>query len=189
MKTALRILHLEDDPDYSDLVRSLLEADGIPIQMTLVSNRADFEVALALEHFDLILADYLLPSYDGLKALRCARENCPDTPFLIISGTIGEEAAIESLRDGATDYVFKQVPDRLVPAIRRAVQEANERKKRRQAETELVRREKYFRALTENSLDILTILTAEGAYLYNSPSIKRVLGYEPHNLTGQSAFA
>src|SRR4029077_20730056 len=125
-------------------------------------NRGDFEAALALESFDLILADYMLPSYDGLKALRCARERSPNTPFLLVSGTIGEEAAIESLRDGATDYVLKHWPERLVPAIRGAVKEANERKERQRAETELVRREKYFRALTENSLDILTILTAEG---------------------------
>src|SRR6266436_5405388 len=188
MNKPLRILHLEDDPDYSDLVRSMLQAEGIQAEVFLVTNRAEFEAALALENFDLILADYSLPSYDGLQALQCSRERSPETPFLLISGTIGEQAATESLKIGATDYILKHWPERLVPSIRRAVQEAHERKQRRQAETELIRREKYFRALTENSLDILTILNAEGLFVYNSPSIKRVLGYEPHTLTGQSAF-
>src|SRR2546422_898383 len=189
MNKPLRILHLEDEPDYSDLVRSMLQAEGIQAEVVLVTTRAEFESALALETFDLILADYSLPSYDGLQALKCSRERAPETPFLLISGTIGEQAAIESLKTGATDYILKQWPERLVPSIRRAVQEADERKQRRLAETELVRREKYFRALTENSLDILTILNAEGLFLYNTPSIKRLLGYEPSSLAGQSAFA
>ena len=189
MNKRLRILHLEDDPDYSDLVRSMLQSEGVQAEVVLVTSRPEFEAALALETFDLILADYSLPSYDGLQALQCSREKCPETPFLLISGTIGEQAAIESLKTGATDYILKHWPERLVPSIRRAVQEADERKQRRQAETELIRREKYFRALTENSLDILTILNAEGLFVYNSPSIKRVLGYEPHTLAGQSAFA
>ena len=188
MNGQLRILHLEDDPDFSYLLRSLLEKDGVSAEMVLVSTRAEFEAALKSEVFDIVLADYLLPSYTGLDALQFFRKQCRETPFLLISGTIGEEAAIESLRSGATDYVLKQWPDRLVPALRRAVQEATERKQRRQAETELHRREKYFRALTENTLDILTILTGEGIYLYNSPSIKRVLGYEPSELAGHSAF-
>jgi two-component system cell cycle sensor histidine kinase/response regulator CckA len=185
---ALRILHLEDEPDFSSLVRSLLEKEGVSAELVLVSTRAEFEGALERETFDIVLADYLLPSYTGIDALQFFRKQYRETPFLLISGTIGEEAAIESLRAGATDYVLKHWPDRLVPALRRAVQEATERKQRRQAETELHRREKYFRALTENTLDILTILTGEGVYLYNSPSLKRVLGYEPRELAGHSAF-
>src|ERR1051326_2759520 len=130
MKKPLRILHLEDEPDYSDLVRSLLATEDIQAEVLLVSSRAEFEAALALESFDLILADYSLPSYDGLQALKCSRERCPETPFLLISGTIGEQAAIESLKTGATDYVLKHWPERLVPSIRRAVQESQERQQR-----------------------------------------------------------
>jgi PAS domain S-box-containing protein len=189
MNKPLRILHLEDDPDYSDLVRSLLAGDGFQVELVLADNRAAFEGALAPERFDIILADYLLPSYNGLEALRAAREKCPETPFLLVSGSIGEQAAIESLKAGATDYVLKPWPERLVPAVRRAVAEAEERRQRRRAETELVRREKYFRALTDNALDTLTVLDREGRYSHNSPSIKRVLGYEPKELAGQSAFS
>jgi PAS domain S-box-containing protein len=157
--------------------------------LVAVENRAAFEGALAPERFDIILADYLLPSYNGLEALRAAREKCPETPFLLVSGSIGEQAAIESLKAGATDYVLKPWPERLAPAVRRAVAEAEERRRRRRAETELVRREKHFRALTDNALDILTILDQEGRFSHNSPSVKRVLGYGPKELAGQNAFA
>ncbi|MGO8927084.1 MAG: PAS domain S-box protein [Limisphaerales bacterium] len=189
MNGRLRVLHLEDDPDYCDLVQSLLAQEGYQVESVLADDRAGFEAALAPEKFDLILADYLLPSYNGLEALRVARAKCPETPFLLVSGTIGEQAAIESLQCGATDYVLKQWPDRLVPAVRRAIEEAEERKQRRRVETELVRREKHFRALTENALDILTLLDHQGVFAYNSPSVKHVLGYEPKDLAGQSAFA
>ena len=144
---------------------------------------------MAPERFDVILADYLLPSYNGLEALRAAHQKCPETPFLLVSGTIGEQAAIESLKSGATDYVLKHWPERLVPAVRRAVEEAEERARRQRVETELVRREKHFRALSENALDIVTILDHQGLFTYNSPSVKRVLGYEPKDLARQSAFA
>jgi PAS domain S-box-containing protein len=189
MNGPLRVLHLEDDPDYCDLVRSLLVKDGYEVQSILANNRAGFEAALAPDRFDVILADYLLPAYNGLEALRIARAKCPETPFLLVSGTIGEQIAIESLKSGATDYVLKQWPDRLVPAVRRAVEEAEVRKQRRRVETELVRREKHFRALTENALDIVTILDAQGAFTYNSPSVKQVLGYVPEDVAGQSAFS
>ncbi len=189
MNGPLRMLHLEDDPDYCDLVQSLLAKEGYKVESVLTDDRAGFEAALAPDKFDIILADYLLPTYNGLDALRVAREKCPETPILLVSGTIGEQAAIESLRNGATDYVLKQWPERLVPAVRRAVEEAEERRQRRRVESELVRREKHFRALTENALDILSILDHQGAFTYNSPSVTRVLGYEPVDLAGQSAFA
>jgi PAS domain S-box-containing protein len=179
---------LEDEPDFSDLVRSLLEKEGLKADLTLVATREDFEKALSRDEFDLILADYLLPSCNGLEALSLARKSCPEKPFLLVSGTIGEQAAIESLKAGATDYVLKMLPERLVPAIRRAAEEAEEKWQRRRIETELVRREKYFRTLTENALDIVTVLNQEGAFLYNSPSVQRVLGHDPKNLTGKSAF-
>ncbi len=189
VSTPLHILHLEDDPDFSELLGSLLEKEGIDAELSVVSTREAYESALAAQKFDVVLADYLLPGYTGLEALQYFRQQCRETPFLLISGTIGEQAAIDSLRAGATaDYVLKHWLDRLIPALRRAVQEANERRQRKQAETELHRREKYFRALTENTLDILTILDRDGLYLYNSPSLKRVLGYEPKELAGRNAF-
>lgn len=188
MKEALRILHLEDDPDYVGLVRAMLEKEGLRVEIVHADNQADFIAALEKHTFDIILADYSLPTCSGIQALETARQKSPDTPFLLLSGVIGEQAAIESLKRGATDYVLKQWPERLVPAVSRAVQEAQEHAQRKRAEAELTRREKYFRALTENSLDVLSILTAEGVFKYNSPSVKRVLGYAPEELAGRSAF-
>ncbi|MEI9962241.1 MAG: PAS domain S-box protein [Limisphaerales bacterium] len=153
-----------------------------------VGDRKSFEQALDTEIFDLIISDYRLPSFNGLEALALARQKCPQTPFILVSGTIGEHAAIESLKAGATDYVLKQRPDRLPAAVRRAVQEAMERARLRDAELALRRREQYLRTLTENSLDILTVLSREGVIIYKSPSVEKVLGYEPKELIGQNVF-
>src|ERR1035437_632140 len=161
MDKTLRILHLEDDPDYSALIQTMLEKEGLGAEVVLVDNHAAFSAALEREAFDVILADYKLPTCDGIQALRTARQKRPKTPFVLVSGSIGEHAAIERLKNGATDDVLKQWPERLVPAVRRAVQEAQKRVQLKRAEVELVRREKYFRALTENSLDVLTILRRE----------------------------
>jgi PAS domain S-box-containing protein len=137
MNEPIRILHLEDDRDFSELVQSLLQKEGIEAEVVLAHNRTEFETALTRGRFDLILADYLLPDYDGLRALRRVRELDAEIPFLLVSGTIGEDAAIESLRNGATDYVLKIRLERLPPAIRRAIEEVRERQERRRIETEL----------------------------------------------------
>jgi PAS domain S-box-containing protein len=188
MDKPLRVLHLEDDRDFTALVSAMLEKEGLRAEVVCVADFAAFVAALESGPFDIILADYLLPTCNGIQALQAAQEKCPDIPFLLISGNIGEEAAIESLRCGATDYVLKERLERLEPTVRRAVREARERAQRKRAETELVRREKYFRTLMENSLDVLTILNREGIFQFNSPSVKSVLDHEPKELAGRSAF-
>ncbi len=189
MDKPLRILHLEDDFDFAELVKAMLEREGLRTKMVVVDNFTDFVGALEKDPFDIILADYLLPTCNGIQALQAARQKRPEIPFLLLSGVVGEQAAIESLKHGATDYVLKQWLERLVPAVRRALQEAEERIQRKRAETELIRRDKYFRMLTANSPDVLTILNREGVFQYNSPALKMVLGYEPEELAGRDAFA
>jgi two-component system cell cycle sensor histidine kinase/response regulator CckA len=189
MAPPLRLLHLEDDPDYSTMLSSKLAAEEIEAEVVCVATRKEFEAALERGGFDLIIADYSLPDYNGIQAMKLAREKLPHTPLLLVSGTIGEEAAIESLKAGAADYVLKMWPERLVPAIRRALREGEERRSRLLAETKLVRREKLFKALSENSLDIVTVLNQEGLFTYNSLSVSKVLGYRPDELVGQNAFA
>lgn len=151
MNERLRILHLEDDADYCDLVRSLLKAESIAAELVWTTNKKEFENALAGEPFDAILADYLLPDYNGLKALQLAREKCPNTPFLLVSGTIGEQAAIESLRNGATDYVLKEWTERLVAAVQRAVKEAREKAERRRVESELRQSGEQYRLIFDGN--------------------------------------
>ncbi|HEY5298870.1 MAG TPA: PAS domain S-box protein [Verrucomicrobiae bacterium] len=188
MTKRLNILHLEDEPDFAELVRTLLAQDGLNAETLRAGNREEFIRAVEAKPFDLIISDYHLPSFTGLEALAFAKKKCPHTPFILVSGTIGEQAAIESLKAGATDYVLKQRPDRLPSAVKRAVQEAEEHARLRSAETELVRREKYFRTLTENFLDVLTILSRDGLVTYKSPSIKSVLGYDAEELVGKNMF-
>ena len=189
MNKRLHILHLEDEPDFAELVRTLFEQEHLDAGIKCVSDRASYKRQLEAEAYDAIISDYHLPSFTGLEALAMAKERCPQTPFILVSGTIGEQAAIESLKAGAADYVLKQHPERLPSAVRRAVKEAEERARLREAEMELARREKYFRALTENSLDILCIISREGRLLYVSPSVERVLGYTPEEMRGENAFA
>lgn len=135
--TKLRILNLEDDPLDTELVEASLEEGGLQSEVTRVQTREDFESALGKDGFDLVLADYSLPGFDGAAALEISSKKRPDLPFIFVSGTIGEEFAIEAVKSGATDYVLKQRLGRLAPAVRRAVREAEERAARKRAEKAL----------------------------------------------------
>jgi len=142
LKSPLHILHLEDDPNDAALVCSALEAGGIRCATTCVQTRQDFVAALEAGGLDLILSDYSLPAFDGLSALEIVRDRWPDIPFIIVSGTLGEEQAIDSLKSGATDYVLKERLSRLAPAVRRAMRETEERIKRQQLEAQFIEAQK-----------------------------------------------
>jgi signal transduction histidine kinase len=144
MKSPLHILHLEDDPNDAALVQSTLEAEGIACATTRVQNREDFVAALERGGIDLVLSDFSVPAFDGLSAIAVARARWPDLPVILVSGTLGEERAIDALKSGATDYVLKERLSRLVPAVRRAVLEVKERVERKLAEG---KREEYSRKL------------------------------------------
>jgi DNA-binding NtrC family response regulator len=132
----LRILLLEDSVHDAELIQDLLEADHFICEITRVQTRAEFVAALEDGGIDLILADYRLPSFDGLAALKLALSARPDLPFIFVSG-FGEEIAIEALTSGATDYVLKTRLSRLVPSVQRALREARERAERKKAEEAL----------------------------------------------------
>jgi len=149
MSSPLRILLLEDDPGDAEVIQDFLEADHFVCEITRADTRAEFLDALSSVDVDLILADYTLPSFDGLSALNLARSVRSDLPFIFVSGTIGEEAAIEALKVGATDYVLKTRMSRLVPAVRRALEEAGDRAARQRAEEALRRSEKELRDIIE----------------------------------------
>jgi len=141
MNKELRILILEDVPTDAELLQYELSEAGIPFVARCVATKASFLKALDDFCPDLILSDYSLPSFDGLSALKIARETCPEVPFIFVSGALGEELAIELLKQGATDYVLKNRLSRLVPAVCRALQEVEERNERRMAEEALRQRE------------------------------------------------
>jgi len=147
VKRKLRILNLEDSRDDCELIHTCLLREGIECDLVRVETREDFTAALRRGGFELILADYSLPSFDGLSALEMAKETCPAVPFIFVSGAIGEEVAIETLKQGATDYVLKDRLSRLATAIRRALLEVEEQTRLRQAEKELERYRKHLEEL------------------------------------------
>ena len=173
MESQLHILHLEDDPTDAALVQSTLKAGGITCATTRVQNRADFVAALERDGIDLILSDFSLPAFDGFASLKIARARCPDIPFILVSGTLGEELAIDSLKRGATDYVLKERLSRLVPAVHRAMQEVKERVERKLAEK---KREEYSRKLQVLSRRLVEAQETE----------RRHLARELHDEIGQA---
>ncbi len=124
------------------LVRATLWKEGIACDIAWQQSGKAFREALSGQSYDLIFSDYSLPDFDGPAALKLAKEKCPDTPFIFVSGTMGEDTAIESLRSGATDYVLKQNLKRLSPSVRRALREASERGERRLLEEKFIRAQK-----------------------------------------------
>ena len=151
MRTPVRILHLEDNPADGDLIRATLEQAELPCEIYRVVAREAFIAEIGVGDYDLILADYNLPAFDGLTALTLARARRPEIPFLFVSGFIGEEAALESLKNGATDYVFKHNFARLAPAIRRALEAASVRRERESAEAALQEREATLRSFFDTA--------------------------------------
>jgi DNA-binding NtrC family response regulator len=129
----LRILLLEDSALDAELVTEALSSAGLLVSVERVVLEQDFSHALREGSWDLVLADYLLPGFDGLNALAFVREERPELPFVFVSGALGEEIAVEALKRGATDYVIKDRLDRLPATVLRAMAEARERTERRQA--------------------------------------------------------
>jgi len=143
----LNVLHLEDNILDGELVSSSLADAGLTCDVLRVATETEFRGALKERKFNLIISDYSMPGFDGKSALNIARVDAPDTPFIFVSGTIGEEAAVESLLAGATDYVLKHKFARLIPAVQRALREADDRKERQLSEEALRVSEERYRQL------------------------------------------
>jgi PAS domain S-box-containing protein len=179
VRSPLRILVLEDDPTDAALIQELLEADDITCEVTCVQTRTDYLSSLEDPSINLILADYTLPSFDGLSALKLAQKLRPDLPFIFVSGTLGEEVAIEALKIGATDYVLKSRLSRLAPSVERALREAGDRTQRKRAEEALRRSEMYLaeaQRLSHTGSFGWDVLTGE---IYWSDETYRIFDIEP----------
>ena len=177
----IRILHLEDDVADAELVRETLESEGVTCDVTRVETEPQFRSALQPE-FDLILADYTLPSFDGLSALRITRQQEFDLPFIFVSGTLGEEIAIEALKIGATDYVLKTRLSRLAPAVQRALREATERTERKRAEEatrwsqmQLDRERERLKLVLELTNDIVSNLELQNLLKAIAANIRKIM--------------
>jgi hypothetical protein len=172
----VRVLHLEDNENDQILVREMLHADGLSCDIVPVKTKGEFESFLQRGTYDVIISDFSIPSYDGLSALSISRKMSPQTPFIFFSGTIGEEVAVESLKNGATDYVLKQRPHRLAGAVRNALRNLGERLRRQQAESELRNVEEQF--LRAQRLESLGMLVSGIAHDLNNALVPIIVGVD-----------
>lgn len=177
MDQSLQILHLEDDPYDAELIQEHLKDEDIDCTIVHVQDREGFLSALAQNKFELILADFALPTFDGLEALALAQEKCPDVPFIFISGAIGEEKAIETLKQGATDYVLKHRLSSLAPAIHRALREVKERTQRRQAQEQLRQSRDQLEAILRGITEGISVQLPEGKLIYANDTAAHIIGY------------
>ena len=166
------------------------ESSGVHILR--VEDQASMRAALVQQPWDVVLCNWVLPRFDAVAALALVKEMQLDIPFIIVSGTVGEDRAVEAMRAGAHDYLLKDRLARLAPAVEREIREHEARVARRiseqRAEDELRSREARFRALIERSADAIAVTDALGTTVYMSPSVTRILGYEPSELVGKSAL-
>ncbi|MBC7984650.1 MAG: PAS domain-containing protein [Candidatus Obscuribacterales bacterium] len=157
--TTLRFTLLEDSAVDAELIQTQLADSGLNIVWQHVASEGDFRAALNQDSLptgpDLVLADYTLPGFDGMSALRIVRERWPDVPFVFVSGSLGEERAIDALKSGATDYVLKERLQRLPAVVRRALTEANEKRERRKAELALEEQRVLLGTLIDNLPDVV----------------------------------
>lgn len=154
----LRILHLEDNPLDASLVEEMLRLDHVDCDIKVVSEPEDFERELAKGNVDVIISDYSLPRYNGADALRFARKSSKDIPFIFVSGSIGEERAVEVVRLGATDYVMKEHLRRLGIAVRRAMETSDSAQRRREAEAQLEQERDFLSDVFSSVQDSMIVL-------------------------------
>lgn len=173
-------IHVEDNPMDAELVQEQILREWPQGRIERVESRATFEAVLKAGAPDLILSDFSLPSFDGLSALSVARQLSPGTPFIFLSGTIGEEVAVEALKNGAVDYVLKDRMGRLVPAIRRAIFQAEEQRKHRQAELQLQENQERIRqqaSLLDKARDAICVTDLTHQVTYWNASAESLFGW------------
>jgi PAS domain S-box-containing protein len=183
----MKLLHLEDNDSDAELVAAMLCREWPDCRITRLCTAREFKATLQLENYDLILSDYSMPGFDGLSALEIVRVACPDTPFVFLSGTIGEERALEALRHGAIDYVLKDSPGRLLPAVRGALRQAQREVARRHAEEGLRKSREQFQQIAETIEDFIVLLDERGHCLYANPAFQKLLGSNGETV-GSSVF-
>jgi len=176
MQKPIKILHLEDDPLDAELIQTTLDSAGSLCEITRVQTSQEFREALHMGGFNLVLADFNLPDYDGMSAMRFVREHYPELPFIFVSGIMGEDAAIQALTEGATDYVLKQKLSRLAPAVRRALQDAENRAERKRTEAALSRSEEQFRSMVTAMDEGVVFHNKSGEITAANPAAEKILG-------------
>lgn len=178
----MKILHLEDNPADAELVREIVTQEWPACTITCVSTRFAFLGELHLARYDLILSDFGLTALNGLEALKLAKDKMPETPFIFLSGTIGEDRAIEALRMGAEDYVLKDRMKRLTAAIARALRENEERKQRRLAEARI----RELAGFLDQAREAIVVTDLDGVITSWNHGAERLYGWSSAEAAGRT---
>lgn len=174
----VEVLHLEDDDADGELIQRVLGKSGLRVTIRRVDSERALRGALQDRIPDVILADYRLPTFDGIRALRLVRELAPDVPFIFVSGSLGEERAVEALREGASDYILKDRPSRLPAAITRALRERDEQRARARAEAAVAESEQRFRYAALATRDVIFELDPRRGEVHVNDPHRRIWGHE-----------
>jgi PAS domain S-box-containing protein len=186
MNNKIRILHLEDSVKDAELIHSMIESEGIEHDYFLADSQKDFLKILGTENIDLILSDHSLPDFNGNAALKLVSAQYANIPFIFVSGTIGEDAAINAMLNGATDYVLKNKIERLIPAIRRAMREHKLEVMHKQALVKLKESEEKFRSVFDQSAVGSLIIDLDKRINICNLAFCNFLGYTEDELIGKT---
>ncbi|MBI4786164.1 MAG: PAS domain S-box protein [Chloroflexi bacterium] len=186
MSTLLHVLIVEDSEDDTFLLVRQLRQGGYDPVYERVEAPAALEQALARQTWDIVISDYAMPRFSGLDALKLVKQKTPQLPFILVSGTIGEDTAVAAMRAGAQDYIMKSNLTRLAPAVERELTEAQVRRARQQAEEELRRSDERFRLTVEGIRDYaIFMLDPEGHVINWNIGAERIFGYRAVEIIGQ----
>src|SRR5688572_1970964 len=188
MNEPVRILIVEDVSSDFDLAQREIRKAINDCVFQQVQTRQDFLGALETFQPDLILSDYQMPRFDGMSALQLAQEHAKLTPFIIWTGTMGEDVVVELMKAGAVNYILKENIKRLGIAVAHALEERRLLLEHKQAEETIYNNEKRFRALIENGRDNISLLAVDGTLLWESPATIRSLDYAPDEFLGRNIF-
>jgi len=188
MREPINVLLVEDSPDDAFLVERALAESGLAVRTRRVETLSQLNDALS-ERWDVVLADYSLPTLDARVALETLQASGRDVPFIVVTGTIGEERAAELLRAGADDFLLKDSLARLGRAVARAIGEAAVRREREEARAEVDRARERYEALVAHATDVIYVLDAEGWVRFTSPGCEPLIGLAPSEVLGEDAFA
>lgn len=186
MKPQLHVLLIDDSPEDAELVILELKKEFEPIYARVDKGPA-LEAALQEKAWDIIIADFVMPQFSGLAALKMVQQHDMDTPFIIISGNVGEEVAVEAMKAGAHDYLIKNKLTRLIPAVKREIREAAIRHQRRQTEDALHSSQLMFQSLVEQSL-VGIYICQNGLFIYANPKCGEIFGYHQNEMIAGKAF-
>jgi PAS domain S-box-containing protein len=183
----LNVLLVEDNPDDAELCLRLLKKAQFDIQANVVRTEEEFAARLRTANYDVILADYNLGSWTGMDALELLHKEQLKIPFILVTGALGDEAAVECVKNGAADYILKDRMERLPVAIHRAMEEASLRNERQRAEGLLEESETKFRLMTE-TMTVAVFIEQDAQCSYANRAATRITGYSLQELLGMSFY-